>query len=111
MFCKHHILVAHGDRASHHYILKLILLLHRYCWSVSGHYARSNLKLSDQKEDLKGPISCEQRKIISSTRMMKMTGHLQTVKDELFEYRETKAFKTSKINMKKPYEAHQLFVG
>jgi len=42
---------------------------------------------------------------------MKMTGHLQTVKDELFEYRETKAFKTSKINMKKPYEAHQLFVG
>jgi len=50
---------------------------------------------------LKGPISCEQRKIISSTRMMKMTGHLQTVKDELFEYRETKAFKTSKINMKK----------
>ena len=50
-------------------------------------------KLSDQKEDLKGPISCEQRKIISSTRMMKMTGHLQTVTDELYEYCETKAFK------------------
>ena len=50
-------------------------------------------KLSDQKEDLKGPISCEQRNIISSTRMMKMTEHLQTVTDELYGYCETKAFK------------------